>query len=165
MSHITKDGTPGLGSKEKFVNDLLCGIHLCAAAEAMVLGVGAGLDPRVLFDIISNAAGNSWAFENKVPHMLDADYTPTSSTLDILLKDFGLIMEEAKALRFPLPLGSMAHQQFLLASACGFGHEDDAAIVKVVHSLSFILGFFDTKSHSVEEGKASMNNFLGFVIF
>jgi putative dehydrogenase len=97
--------------------------------------------------------------------MLDADYTPTSSTLDILLKDFGLIMEEAKALRFPLPLGSMAHQQFLLASACGFGHEDDAAIVKVVHSLSFILGFFDTKSHSVEEGKASMNNFLGFVIF
>ncbi len=47
-------------SKEKFVNDLLCGIHLCAAAEAMVLGVGAGLDPRVLFDIISNAAGNSW---------------------------------------------------------------------------------------------------------
>lgn len=131
MSHITKDGTPGLGSKEKFVNDLLCGIHLCAAAEAMVLGVGAGLDPRVLFDIISNAAGNSWAFENKVPHMLDADYTPTSSTLDILLKDFGLIMEEAKALRFPLPLGSMAHQQFLLAFACGFGHEDDAAIVKI----------------------------------
>jgi 3-hydroxyisobutyrate dehydrogenase-like beta-hydroxyacid dehydrogenase len=81
--------------------------------------------------------------------MLDADYTPTSSTLDILLKDFGLIMEEAKALRFPLPLGSMAHQQFLLASACGFGHEDDAAIVKIWEK---------TMSISVAAPKVKNNN-------
>lgn len=124
------DGGIGSGSKVKLVNNLMFGIQLATAAEAMALGARAGLNVRNLFDIISTAAGSSWAFTNRVPHMLDNDYSPKSA-LDLLAKDLGIIMEEAKGLRFPLPLGTAANQQFLLGTACGFGRLDDAAVVKI----------------------------------
>lgn len=124
------EGGIGAGSKMKLVNNLMFGIHLATAAEAIALGARAGLNVRKLFDIISTAAGNSWAFSNRVPHMLDADYSPKSA-LDLLAKDFGIIMDEAKALRFPLPLGSVASQQVLMGTACGYGRIDDAAVVKI----------------------------------
>ncbi|KAG0624148.1 hypothetical protein M758_3G227500 [Ceratodon purpureus] len=126
----TVDGGIGSGSKMKLVNNLLFGIHLATAAEAIALGARAGLNVRNLFDIISTAAGNSWAFSNRVPHMLDNDYSPKSA-LDLLAKDFGIILEEAKGLKFPLPLGTAANQQVLLGTACGFGRDDDAAVVKI----------------------------------
>lgn len=79
-------GGPGAASKVKMVNQCLVGTHIAAAAEAMGLAEKAGLDTREVFEIIKNAAGNSWAFENRVPHMLDADWTPRSA-LDIFVKD------------------------------------------------------------------------------
>ena len=62
---------PGIGSTVKAVNQLLAGVHIATAAEAMAFGVRAGADPRTLFEVISNSAGNSWMFGNRVPHMLD----------------------------------------------------------------------------------------------
>lgn len=79
-------GGPGTTSKVKMVNQLLVGIHIAAAAEAMALAAKMGLNTREVFDVIVNAAGNSWAFENRVPHMLDGDWTPHSA-LDIFVKD------------------------------------------------------------------------------
>ena len=67
---------PGIGSTVKAVNQLLAGVHIATAAEAMAFGTRAGADPRTLFEVISNSAGNSWMFGNRVPHMLDGDYTP-----------------------------------------------------------------------------------------
>ena len=79
-------GGEGAASKVKMVNQLLVGTHIAAAAEAMGLAAKAGLNTREVYDIITNAAGNSWAFENRVPHMLDGDLTPHSA-LDIFVKD------------------------------------------------------------------------------
>ena len=127
----------GAASTVKMVNQLLAGVHIAAAAEAMALGVRAGADPRVLYDVISNAAGSSWMFQNRVPHMLDGDYTPLSA-VEIFVKDLGIVLEEGRGFRFPLPLAAAAHQQFLAAAAAGFGREDDAAVVKVYERLAGI---------------------------
>lgn len=79
-------GGAGAASKMKMVNQLLVGTHIAAAAEAMALAAKAGLNTREVYNIIISAAGNSWAFENRVPHMLNGDWTPCSA-LDIFVKD------------------------------------------------------------------------------
>jgi 3-hydroxyisobutyrate dehydrogenase len=128
---------PGIGSTVKAVNQLLAGVHIAAAAEAMAFGVRAGADPRTLFEVISNSAGNSWIFGNRVPHMLDGDYTPRSA-VEIFVKDLGLVLDAGRSLRFPLPQAAAAHQLFLMAAAAGLGREDDAAVVKVFERLAGI---------------------------
>jgi L-threonate 2-dehydrogenase len=120
----------GNGSKVKIVHQLLAGVHIAAAAEAMALGLREGLDPAALYDVITHAAGNSWMFENRMAHVLAADYTPHSA-VDIFVKDLGLVLDTARATGFPLPLASTAHQMFLQASSSGFGREDDAAVIKI----------------------------------
>lgn len=124
------EGGIGAGSKVKMVNQLLAGVHIAAAAEAMVLGARAGINTRILYDIISNAAGSSWVFVDRVPQMVNGDYTPHSA-LNIFVKDLGIVLDEAKSLSFPLPLTAIAHQQFIHGSACGYGEEADAAVVKI----------------------------------
>lgn len=127
----------GVGSTVKTVNQLLAGVHIAAAAEAMAFGVRAGADAQALYDVISGSAGSSWMFQNRVPHILEDDYTPLSA-VDIFVKDLGIVLETGHAMTFPLPLTSTAHQQFLAASAAGFGREDDIAVFKVFQKLSGI---------------------------
>jgi 3-hydroxyisobutyrate dehydrogenase len=120
----------GNGSKVKIINQLLAGVHIAAAAEAMALGLREGVDPAALYEVITHSAGNSWMFENRMAHVLAADYTPLSA-VDIFVKDLGLVLDTARASKFPLPLASTAHQMFLQASSSGYGREDDAAVIKI----------------------------------
>jgi 3-hydroxyisobutyrate dehydrogenase len=120
----------GPGSTVKIVNQLLAGVHIAAAAEAMALGIRAGVDPRQVYEVITHSAGNSWMFENRMPHVLDGDYTPLSA-VDIFVKDLGLVLDTARASKFPLPLAATAHQMFSMASSAGHGREDDAAVIKI----------------------------------
>ncbi|HUR89798.1 MAG TPA: L-threonate dehydrogenase [Ramlibacter sp.] len=120
----------GNGSKVKIINQLLAGVHIAAAAEAMALGLREGVDPQDLYEVITHSAGNSWMFENRMPHVLSGDYTPLSA-VDIFVKDLGLVLDTARATKFPLPLASSAHQMFMQASAAGHGREDDAAVIKI----------------------------------
>jgi 3-hydroxyisobutyrate dehydrogenase len=120
----------GLGSKVKIVNQLLAGVHIAAAAEAMALGLREGVDPDALFEVITHSAGNSWMFENRVPHILKGDYTPLSA-VDIFVKDLGLVLDTARKSKFPLPLSAAAHQMYMMASTAGHGREDDAAVIKI----------------------------------
>ena len=122
--------THGLGSKVKIINQLLAGVHIAAAAEAMALGLREGVDPEALYDVITHSAGNSWMFENRVPHILAGDYTPLSA-VDIFVKDLGLVLDTARRSKFPLPLSAAAHQMFMMASSAGHGGEDDSAVVKI----------------------------------
>ena len=89
----------------------------------------AGADPAVLYEVISNSAGSSWMFQNRVPHILAGDYTPLSA-VNIFVKDLGIVLDTAKKAAFPLPLTATAHQMFLAAAAAGRGGEDDSAVVK-----------------------------------
>jgi L-threonate 2-dehydrogenase len=120
----------GAGSTVKIVNQLLAGVHIAAAAEAMALGLREGVDAAALYEVITHSAGNSWMFENRMAHVLAGDYTPLSA-VDIFVKDLGLVLDTARATRFPLPLASTAHQMFMQASSSGLGREDDAAVIKI----------------------------------
>ena len=120
----------GNGSKVKIINQLLAGVHIAAAAEAMALGIREGVAPDALYEVITNSAGNSWMFENRMAHVLAGDYTPLSA-VDIFVKDLGLVLDTARATKFPLPLSAAAHQMFMLASCAGHGREDDSAVIKI----------------------------------
>ena len=125
----------GNGSKVKIINQLLAGVHIAAAAEAVALGLREGVDAAALYDVITHSAGNSWMFENRMAHVLAADYTPLSA-VDIFVKDLGLVLDTARASKFPLPLASTAHQMFMQASTAGFGREDDAAVIKIFPGIT-----------------------------
>jgi putative dehydrogenase len=125
----------GNGSKVKIINQLLAGVHIAAAAEAMALGLREGVDAEALYEVITNSAGNSWMFENRMAHVLSGDYTPLSA-VDIFVKDLGLVLDTARASKFPLPLSATAHQMFMQASTAGFGREDDAAVIKIFPGIT-----------------------------
>ncbi len=125
----------GVGSTVKMVNQHLAGVHIATACEALALGIKAGADPRQLYEVICNSAGMSWMFENRVPHILDGDYTPLSA-VNIFVKDLGIVLDAARALKFPLPLAATAHQLYLSTAAMGLGGEDDSAVVKYYAQLA-----------------------------
>ena len=125
----------GAGSKVKIINQLLAGVHIAAAAEAMALGLREGVDAAALYEVITNSAGNSWMFENRMAHVLAADYTPLSA-VDIFVKDLGIVLDMARASKFPLPLSSTAHQMFMQASTAGFAREDDSAVIKIFPGIT-----------------------------
>jgi 3-hydroxyisobutyrate dehydrogenase len=129
----------GAGSKVKIINQLLAGVHIAAAAEAMALGLREGVDADALYEVITHSAGNSWMFENRMAHVLAADYTPLSA-VDIFVKDLGLVLDLARASKFPLPLSSTAHQMFMQASTAGFGREDDSAVIKIFPGIELPQG-------------------------
>jgi putative dehydrogenase len=117
----------GVGSTVKMVNQLLAGVHIATAAEAMALGIRAGADPRTLFEVISSSAGSSWMWQN-----------PPLSAVNIFVKDLGIVLDQARALTFPLPMASAAHQLFLAAAAHGEGAKDDAFVIRVWQALAGI---------------------------
>lgn len=125
----------GNGSKVKIINQLLAGVHIAAAAEAMALGLREGVDAAALYEVITHSAGNSWMFENRMAHVLAGDYTPLSA-VDIFVKDLGLVLDTARASKFPLPLSSTAHQMFMQASTAGFAREDDSAVIKIFPGIT-----------------------------
>lgn len=126
---------PGQGSVVKMVNQLLAGVHIAAAGEAMALAIRAGADPDQVYEVISNSAGSSWMFQNRVPHILAGDYTPLSA-VNIFVKDLGIVLDYARKSIFPLPLSATAHQMFMQASSAGHGGEDDAAVIKTFPGIA-----------------------------
>ncbi|KAK7291352.1 hypothetical protein RIF29_06422 [Crotalaria pallida] len=132
--YVIKGGC-GSGSGIKMVNQLLAGVHIASAAEAMAFAARLGLNTRPLFDFITHSGGTSWMFENRVPHMLDNDYTPYSA-LDIFVKDLGIVTRESSSWKVPLHLSATAHQLYLSGSAAGWGRQDDAGVVKVYETLT-----------------------------
>ncbi|UBO75067.1 L-threonate dehydrogenase [Aeromonas rivuli] len=120
---------PGQGSTVKIIHQLLAGVHIAVAAEAMALASRAGVPLDLMYQVVTQAAGNSWMFENRMPRVLSGDYSPRSA-VDIFVKDLKLVAEQGQALNFPLPLASAALNQFLSASNAGHGQEDDSAVIK-----------------------------------
>lgn len=125
----------GAGSKVKIINQLLAGVHIAAAAEAMALGLREGVNADALYEVITHSAGNSWMFENRMAHVIAGDYTPLSA-VDIFVKDLGLVLDTARATKFPLPLAATAHQMFMQASTAGHGREDDSAVIKIFPGIT-----------------------------
>jgi 3-hydroxyisobutyrate dehydrogenase len=125
----------GLGAAFKMINQLLAGVHIAAASEAMAFAAKQGLDLPKVFEVITASAGNSWMFENRMLHVLQGDYTPHSA-VEIFVKDLGIIQDMARAEKFPVPVAASALNMFLGAAGMGMGREDDAAVAKVYARLS-----------------------------
>lgn len=120
----------GQGAAFKMINQLLAGVHIAAASEAMAFAAKQGLDIRKVYEVITASAGNSWMFENRMPHVLDGDYTPRSA-VDIFVKDLGIIQDMARTAKFPVPVSAAALQMFLMTSASGMGRDDDASVARM----------------------------------
>ena len=90
----------GEGAAFKMINQLLAGVHIAAASEAIAFAAKQGLDIRKVYEVITASAGNSWMFENRMPHVLDGDYAPRSA-VEIFVKDLGIIQDMARTAKFP----------------------------------------------------------------
>jgi putative dehydrogenase len=121
---------PGTGAAFKMINQLLAGVHIAVASEAIAFAARQGLDIRMVYEVITASAGNSWMFENRVPHVLDGDYTPRSA-VDIFVKDLGIIQDMARSAKFPVPVAAAALQMFLMTAAAGMGRDDDASVARL----------------------------------
>jgi len=125
----------GAGSAFKMINQHLAGIHIAAACEAIAFAKKLGLDLAKVYEVITASAGNSWMFENRVPHILDDDYTPKSA-VNIFTKDLGILSDMARAESFPTPLAASALQMFLMTAASGMGRDDDASVARLYAKIA-----------------------------
>jgi len=133
ISRATHDlGAFGNGSRMKYVANLLVAINNVAAAEAMVLGMKAGLDPQVVHDMVTAGAGNSRVFELRAPMMVKGRYDDATMKLSIWQKDMAVIGDFAKKLGCPVPLFAATKPVYSAALASGLGAQDTAAVCAVL---------------------------------
>lgn len=125
-------GAFGNGSKMKFIANLLVAVHNVASAEAMALGIKAGLDPETIVRVISSGAGNSRVFELRAPLMARGTYQPATMKIDIWQKDMAIIAEFARELGVPTPTFSATAPIYDAAQAQGLGDDDTAAVCAVL---------------------------------
>lgn len=126
---------PGQAAAFKMVNQLLAGVHIAAASEAMAFAAREGLDLQRVYEVITKSAGNSWMFENRMPHVLDGDYSPQSA-ISIFVKDLGIVMDMARGSSFPVPMAGAALQMFLMTAAAGMAGDDDASVARLYAQMS-----------------------------
>ncbi|MBR9653574.1 L-threonate dehydrogenase [Thalassovita aquimarina] len=120
----------GPGSAMKATNQLLAGVHIAAMGEALAFGLTQGLTVDRIIEVISQSAGTSWMFENRAPHVRDADYTPRSA-INIWPKDLGIVSEIADSADLDVPITAAALELYRRAAEAGLGLQDDAAITKI----------------------------------
>src|SRR6266550_2114100 len=125
-------GAFGNGSRMKFVANLLVAVHNVAAAEAIVLGVKAGLDPERILEVIGSGAGTSRIFELRGPMMARGTYIPPTATMHVLQKDSAIIAEFARALGVETPMLDAAAPLYDDAEAQGYADEDVGAVHAVL---------------------------------
>jgi len=128
-------GGLGQGLAMKLVNNMLVQVNMVAVAEALVLGVKAGLDPRTIYEVVRVSTGTSSAFERGAARMLARDFSP-AGTVDISFKDQELETAFAKQLGAPLLLANVSQQVYQMARAAGLGKQDGTAIIQVLERLA-----------------------------
>jgi 3-hydroxyisobutyrate dehydrogenase len=124
-------GSVGDGQSVKLVNQLLCGVHVAVAAEALAYAEALGLDPRSVFETIRHGAANSFMLEDRGERMLEREFVPAKSALDIFVKDMGLVRLAAIDQSFQTPLADAAHRLYEMGSSLGLSEEDDSGVVRV----------------------------------
>jgi 3-hydroxyisobutyrate dehydrogenase len=120
----------GAGAQMKVINQLMCGVHIVAAAEALAMAKCSGLPLDQTLEILGSGAANSWMLGDRGPRMVRETYDDVTSAVDIFVKDMGLVIDAAKQARFAAPLAHAAFLAFLEASAHGFGRLDDSAVMR-----------------------------------
>lgn len=122
--------TPGQGAQMKVVNQLLCGVHIVAAAEALALARRHGLPLETTLEILRSGSASSWMLGDRGPRMVREAFDDVTSAVDIFVKDLGLVLEAARESKVATPVASAAFLGFLEASGAGMGRLDDSAVVR-----------------------------------
>jgi L-threonate 2-dehydrogenase len=134
--HTFNVGQFGNGSRMKYVANLLVAINNVASAEAMVLGMKAGLDPRMIVDLITAGAGNSRVFELRAPMMAKGRYDDVTMKISVWDKDMHVIGDYARKIRVPTPIFNATKGIYLKAMKSGFGNRDTAAVCAVLEKMA-----------------------------
>ncbi len=134
--HIYDVGAFGNGSKMKYVANLLVAINNVASAEALVLGMKAGLDPQLIYDLITPGAGNSRIFELRVPMMVRNNYKNPTMKIDIWEKDMQVIGGYARKIKVPTPMFNASKPIYLKAHNSGLGAQDTASVCAVLEKMA-----------------------------
>lgn len=119
----------GKGSQMKVINQLLCGVHIAAAAEALAMARENGLPMETTLEILKSGAASSWMLGDRGPRMVTEKYDDVLSAVDIFVKDLGLVLDAARQSTFAAPMAHAAFLQFIEASGHGMGRLDDAAVI------------------------------------
>jgi 3-hydroxyisobutyrate dehydrogenase len=131
-TRVARCGTNvGDGQAVKLVNQLLCSVHLVAAAEALSLASALGLDPAVVLETIQHGAAASFMLSDRGPRMLSVDEPPVLSAIDIFVKDSSLVLAAAAKASVAVPLTERAAEQFAAAQSRGWGRRDDSSVFHV----------------------------------
>jgi len=130
-SNIMYVGKVGSGDTVKLVNNLLLGTNMAAVSEAFALGAKAGIDIDVLYDVVSQSSGNSYALKAKYENFISKRNFKPGFMIDLQYKDLQLAVDTAKENGVPLLMGNQAQQMFEVARSEGFGKEDISALMKV----------------------------------
>jgi len=134
--HTFNVGQFGNGSRMKYVANLLVAINNVASAEAMVLGMKAGLDPRMIVDLITAGAGNSRVFELRAPMMAKGRYDDVTMKISVWDKDMHVIGDYARKIRVPTPIFNATKGIYLKAMKSGLGNRDTAAVCAVLEKMA-----------------------------
>lgn len=140
-SNVIHCGAIGMGETVKLANNMVAGISMVAVAEAFALGVRAGADPQVLFDVMSKSSGNCWTLQTRAPVPGVVANSPASNEFapgfmtDLMHKDLGLALAAGDDLGVPLALTSLARQLYTMTSAQGYGRKDFSAVAKLLASF------------------------------
>jgi 3-hydroxyisobutyrate dehydrogenase len=125
---------PGQGATAKTINQLLCGVHIAVAAEALSLAEKMGFDPKAALEIVGGSAASSWMLRDRGPRMLEPD-PAVKSAVDIFVKDLGIVLQAGHDAGTALPIAAVAHQLFLAVSGRGEGKRDDSQVIRAYRSL------------------------------
>lgn len=123
---------PGDGQKIKLVNQLLCGVHIAVAAEAMAYAEALGLDPEACWDVVRHGAAASFMLDDRGERMVRGDGGEVRSAMDIFVKDLGLVLAAARDNAYPAPLAATAEQLYLSGRRAGLGRADDSRLIQVL---------------------------------
>jgi 3-hydroxyisobutyrate dehydrogenase-like beta-hydroxyacid dehydrogenase len=134
--HTFNVGQFGNGSRMKYVANLLVAINNVASAEAMVLGMKSGLDPRMIVDLITAGAGNSRVFELRAPMMAKGRYDDVTMKISVWDKDMHVIGDYARKIRVPTPIFNATKGIYLKAMKSGLGNRDTAAVCAVLEKMA-----------------------------
>jgi putative dehydrogenase len=134
--HVYDVGAFGNGSKMKYVANLLVAINNVAAAEAMVLGMKAGLPPQTIFDLVRGGAGNSRVFELRAPMMVKGQYKDATMKISVWDKDMKVIGDYARKIRVPTPMFNATKSIYVKAQKSGYGAQDTAAVCAVLEKMA-----------------------------